>query len=98
MEPERYTSIGAALGLDLSKMTAAEKKTAILGRVEQFKKSAGITKTLGQRGVKLGDIPELAEKALKDACMVTNPRDPSLRDIEVVYEEALYRKKSHITR
>jgi alcohol dehydrogenase len=86
--PERYAVVGTTLGLDLSGMTAAEKKAAILSRVNQFKKSAGITKTLGERGVRSADIPELAEKALNDACMVTNPRDPSRRDIEVVYEEA----------
>jgi len=87
--PERYTEVGQALGLDLGKMPADEKKKIILQKVDQFKKSAGIIKTLGQRGVKTADIPELAAKSLKDACMVTNPRDPSQRDIEVVYEEAL---------
>jgi len=87
--PERYTEVGQALGLDLVKMPGDEKKKIILQKVDQFKKSAGIIKTLGQRGVKTADIPELAAKALKDACMVTNPRDPSQRDIEVVYEEAL---------
>jgi len=87
--PERYTEVGQALGLDLVKMPADEKKNTILQTVDRFKKSVGIIKTLGQRGVKAADIPELATKALKDACMVTNPGDPSQRDIEVVYEEAL---------
>jgi alcohol dehydrogenase class IV len=40
-------------------------------------------------GVRRGDIPELAGKAMQDACMVTNPRQPTPRDIEVIYEEAL---------
>jgi alcohol dehydrogenase class IV len=35
------------------------------------------------------DIPELAAKAMNDACMATNPRRPCQRDIETVYEEAL---------
>ena len=34
-------------------------------------------------------IPELSRKAFADACIVTNPRRPSVRDIEVIYEEAL---------
>jgi len=87
--PERYTQVGLALGLDLAKMSADEKKNTILQTVDRLKKSAGIIKTLGQRGVQTADIPKLAAKAIKDACMVTNPRDPSQRDIEVVYEEAL---------
>ncbi len=87
--PERYDVVGEALGLNLSKMTSRERRTAVLRKVDQFKKAAGITKTLGERGVRKGDIAELAQKALKDACMVTNPRNPTQRDIEVVYEEAL---------
>jgi alcohol dehydrogenase class IV len=34
-------------------------------------------------------VSELAEHALGDACLVTNPRRPNQRDLEVIYEEAL---------
>ncbi len=40
-------------------------------------------------GVSRSDIPQLAKNALNDVCMVTNPRRPNQRDIEVIYEEAL---------
>ncbi len=58
-------------------------------RIRDLKELVGIHSTLGERGVTAADIPELARNALKDPCMVTNPRMPNIRDIEAVYEEAL---------
>jgi alcohol dehydrogenase class IV len=86
---ERYERIGSVLGIDMDKMTSKEKRIAVLDYIEQLKTSAGILKTLGERGVHRSDIPELSKKAIQDSCMVTNPRRPNQRDIEVIYEEAL---------
>lgn len=87
--PERYSKIGEAMGLDIRQQPAEATKKAILAEIDRLRKKVGIHKTLSQRGVTLADIPLLARKALKDPCMVTNPRTPNQRDIEVIYEEAL---------
>ncbi len=86
---ERYVKVGEALGLDLRGMVAKEKRDAILKEVAFLKKASGITKTLGDRGAHISDISVLAQKALQDPCLVTNPRRPNKRDIEIIYEEAL---------
>lgn len=86
---ERYVQIGNAMGIDLRGQTQAQQKNSILSEVQRLSISAGIQTTLEQRGVHLTDIPPLAQKALKDPCMVTNPRRPNQRDIEAIYEEAL---------
>ena len=87
--PERYTRIGEALGLDLHGLRSQDIQEAVIAEIRRLKRSVGIQKTLGERGTKRSDIPALARKALRDPCMVTNPRLPSLRDIEVIYEDAL---------
>lgn len=87
--PERYIEIGKALGLNPGKRNPKEIKNAILDEIIRLKHSAGITKTLKERGTSKSDIPQLAGKAINDPCMVTNPRMPVQRDIEVIYEEAL---------
>lgn len=87
--PERYDKIGEALGLDLRGMNPSQKRRTILELVQRMKKAAGISKTLGDRGVKTTDLPILAGKAMADPCVVTNPRRPTQRDLEVIYEEAL---------
>jgi alcohol dehydrogenase len=86
---ERYAKIGEALGLDLHGMQSQDIQKALVSEIGRLKLSVGIQKTLGERGTKPSDIPALTEKAMKDPCMVTNPRIPTQRDIEVIYEEAL---------
>lgn len=87
--PERYGKIAVAMGVSSAHLSPTETKNAILTKIDNLKKEVGIVSTLGQRGTTMADIPILAQKALKDPCMVTNPRLPKLRDIEVIYEEAL---------
>jgi len=86
---ERYEKIGQAMAMDMRSMTTKEKKQAILNGIAELKMKAGISSSLGDRGTKIGDIPVLAEKAIKDPCLVTNPRQANKRDIEVIYEQAL---------
>lgn len=87
--PDRFKTIGEAMGLDLRGMNTNDKRKTILLFVNKLKKSVGIDRTLSNMGVKISDIPDLAQKALKDICIYTNPRKATKRDIEVIYEEAL---------
>jgi alcohol dehydrogenase class IV len=84
--PERYNRIAQAMGLQLKR---GEEKEMLISAIRQLRLDAGINQTLGQLGMKHDDIPELAEEAMQDACMVTNPRRPTLLDVEVIYEKAL---------
>jgi len=86
---ERYEQVGEAMGLDLRGMRTSRKKAAILSAIETLRAELGLTCTLGSRGVRASDVSALAEQALRDACLVTNPRRPDRRDLEVIYEEAL---------
>jgi alcohol dehydrogenase len=49
----------------------------------------GIVGGLADRGVRTADIPELAVHAVKDACIVTNPRHAGLADVEAIYGDAI---------
>ncbi len=86
---DRYAKIGEAMGLDLDSLRSKDILAMILSEISRLKRSVGIQKTLGERGMKRADIPTLALNAMRDPCMVTNPRVPTQRDIEVIYEEAL---------
>lgn len=86
--PERYRSIGEAMGLNLEGMASDHQRRAVLGKVEHLQRSAGVCQPLGQIGTPRRDIPRLAENAMQDACMVTNPRKPNGKDIEEIYEKA----------
>ncbi len=88
-EADRFKEIGKAMGLDVRGMVIKDVKRAILNAVDALRTRVGVTETLSPRGVKTDDIPDLASRAIADACIVTNPRKSTQRDLEVIYEEAL---------
>ncbi len=79
--PERYRAVASAMGAEPSKAGLVSAIRELCGR-------AGITSTLSKLGVKRADIASLAANALKDPCMVTNPRLPSQAEIERIYDSA----------
>ncbi len=87
--PGQYERIGEAMGLKLGGMVAKNKRKAILDEITRLAKAVGIVETLGKRKVVSSDVFQLAETSMKDPCIVTNPRKPNKRDIEVIYEEAI---------
>ena len=86
---DKYNMIGEAMGLDLRGMSTTDKKKTVLSFVNNLRTSIAINRTLGEMGVRISDIHSLAIKAVKDICIYTNPRKATIRDIEVIYEEAL---------
>lgn len=87
--PERYDRIGRIFGAAVQNGSLQEKCAATVQALRGFRESIGVYGALANRGVSPSDIPILAKKALADPCMLTNPKRPTLRDIEVIYEEAL---------
>lgn len=87
--PKRYMLIAEAMGIDCRGLNSKEIKDRLVSSIFALKYEVGIRNQLRQRGVKNLDIPELSHKAIKDACMLTNPRKAMLEDIESIYEEAM---------
>ena len=86
--PERYREIGRMMGINVDGMTQTRIKSAIMAAIVHMNEATGISYPLSQLGVKRSDIPELAAKAINDPCIFTNPRQPTLQDIEAIYEKA----------
>ncbi|HTG82144.1 MAG TPA: alcohol dehydrogenase-like regulatory protein ErcA [Geobacteraceae bacterium] len=87
--PDRYREIGKAMGLNVESMASSGAMTALAAAVRRLCEGAGLSYTLTEVGVDQSVIPKLAEIAMHDPCIVTNPRKPSRRDIEAIYERAL---------
>lgn len=84
---ERYRAIGRAMGLDMEGSSADGAK--LVEALGLFRRRVGIGGTLGELGVAPADIPDMARKAFHDPCLATNPTQPTVREIEVIYEQAL---------
>jgi len=87
--PDRYEAIGKRLNVDMARLSPDEKKGKVLSAVRTLREALGDTATLSDMGVTKKDIPELARKAKRDPCLATNPRMPTIEDIERIYELAL---------
>lgn len=86
---ERYHQIGELIGLDLRGMDDNRRARQLSDALNALRTRVGIVDSLAARGVRAADIPELAAHAVKDACIVTNPRYATLADVQAMYAEAL---------
>jgi len=87
--PEKYDRIGSIFGAAVQQGSFQDKCAATVRTLKNFRADIGVQGSLISQGVSLSDIPILARKALADPCMLTNPKRPTLQDIEGIYEEAL---------
>lgn len=85
----RYRRVAEALGLTVDGLSDKESKEGLIDALHTLRTQAGIKGTLGDVGVSRDEIPMLASDAMRDVCIVTNPRKPTRRDLEVIYEQAL---------
>src|SRR5690554_3371606 len=86
---DRFRRVAEAMAIDTRGMNGAQVKARLMTRIIELKKTVGLEARLKELGVTTSDIPYLSGYALKDPCILTNPRKSSLRDVQVVYEEAL---------
>ena len=86
---DRYGELADIFGLQLEGLPSSEICETVAGAVARLKNSIGITRTLKDCGIRSEDIPHLAQIAVKDPCMATNPVPPTIKDIETIYAQAL---------
>lgn len=86
--PERYVDIAEAFGLEIAGLPRETQKGRLVEALRRFRIEAGVTGGLREQGISKADLPKLAENALKDPCIVTNPVQPTVQEIETIYERA----------
>ena len=87
--PERFDRLAGAMGLDLAGCDAVKRSAVLVGKIAELRDRVGISPTIGHLGVTRADVPRLADFALKDACMVTNPRLMEREDVEAISESTI---------
>ncbi|MCG3207109.1 MAG: Alcohol dehydrogenase 2 [Anaerolineae bacterium] len=84
--PGRYLALAQAMGIT---PTPGNEREELLQALFDMRQTAGFTDTLTTLGLDPRYIPQLAQNAMQDACIVTNPRPPTQEDIELIYERAI---------
>ncbi|NPV73062.1 MAG: iron-containing alcohol dehydrogenase [Pelotomaculum sp.] len=87
--PGKFKQIAEALGEDVTGLStwAAAKKA--IKAVRALVSDVGLAEGLAELGMKEEYIPSFSRNALKDACLVTNPRDADENDIAEIYRMAM---------
>ncbi|MCJ2165979.1 MULTISPECIES: alcohol dehydrogenase-like regulatory protein ErcA [unclassified Pseudodesulfovibrio] len=88
-EPEKYRKLGLALGAPIPQdapLDAAREET--LNAIRSLKQSVGIKDNLYQLGMTEAVLPLLAENSLADACMLTNPKQPTTNELIELFRQA----------
>ena len=87
-DPQPYAELAEAVGVAAasSAHTTAERFAA---RVADLSARVGLPGSLTPLGVRREDLAVLSAHALADACMTTNPRQPTADDVHRLYREAL---------
>jgi alcohol dehydrogenase class IV len=88
-EPEKFRRLGAILGADIPEHASdGEAKASTLEAVRALKRSVGVTDTLCDLGMSHQDLPLLARNALADACMLTNPKQPTADELIEIFKQS----------
>jgi len=87
--PKRFADIAVAMGEDISGLAPMDAAAKGIAAIRKLSKAIGIPAGLVDLGVKETDLRIMAENAMKDACMLTNPRTATLGCVVDIYKAAM---------
>jgi alcohol dehydrogenase len=87
--PARLADVAKAMGENIEGITAEAGAELALKAIEKLSADIGIPAGLTELGAKAEDLATLAENALKDACGLTNPKQPTHEEVVGIYTNAL---------
>ncbi|MBC7346017.1 MAG: iron-containing alcohol dehydrogenase [Clostridia bacterium] len=86
---DRYCEMAEALGEKTDGQRRLESAAAAIRAVRLLRRQVGIPEKLSQVGLQAEHIPLLSANAVRDACIITNPRDVSVEQVEAILRAAL---------
>ncbi|WP_158734872.1 iron-containing alcohol dehydrogenase [Alteribacillus sp. YIM 98480] len=86
--PERFAHIGTIFCKQEYTDNRIDYGRGAIAAIRNLADDIGAPKTLREAGLKKPDYELMADIALNDACMVTNPRDVTKKDIEQLLQNA----------
>ncbi|GAE24552.1 alcohol dehydrogenase [Halalkalibacter wakoensis JCM 9140] len=87
--PDKFATIAEMLGEDRFGKSTIQLALSGIENVRRLSKDIGAPKSLKDMGLHSDHIKEMSITALEDACMITNPREISIVDVERLFHQAL---------
>ncbi|WP_062196988.1 iron-containing alcohol dehydrogenase [Massilibacterium senegalense] len=86
---DRFVDIAWALGENVAGVPNREAAELAIEAIELLAYDVGIPENFTELGVEKVDVELLANHAMKDATMLTNPRKATIEDVKAIIEAAL---------
>jgi alcohol dehydrogenase len=87
--PKRFADIAVAMGENIDGLSDVDAAAKGIAAIRQLSSDIGIPAGLKELNVQETDLRIMAENAMKDACMLTNPRTATLDCVVGVYKAAM---------
>lgn len=85
----KFKDIAGFLGQNIDGLSDEEGAKLCIDTIVALSKSIDIPAGLTTLGVKTEDLETLSQNAMKDACGLTNPIQPTLEDVIAIYTKAM---------
>jgi alcohol dehydrogenase class IV len=86
--PKKFADIALFFGVDTRGMSDMEAGKKAIEYVKNLTVDIGAPQRLSDIGLEKEEIRKMSLIALHDACMITNPRDVTVEDIEEIFRKA----------
>ncbi|SFA39429.1 1,3-propanediol dehydrogenase [Anoxybacillus pushchinoensis] len=86
--PKKFADIALFLGVDIRGMSNMEAGNKAIEHVKQLTMDIGTPQRLADIGVEKDQLKRMSVSAFHDTCMITNPRDVTIEDIEELFRKA----------
>ncbi|MGK7397192.1 MAG: alcohol dehydrogenase-like regulatory protein ErcA [Candidatus Cyclobacteriaceae bacterium M3_2C_046] len=85
----KFQQIAEIFDPEVQGLSNSALKNKLQEVIVDFITASGVEANLSNTQIHRTEVKDLAKNAMRDLCVVTNPREPKQRDIELIYEEAL---------
>ncbi len=86
---DKLKDVAKFMGIDVSSMTDVEGADACIKAINELASSINIPSGLEELNVKEEDFDTLATNAMKDACGLTNPVQPTKEEVIAIFKSAM---------
>ncbi|WLR52535.1 iron-containing alcohol dehydrogenase [Bacillus tianshenii] len=87
--PDKFKKIAQLMGVDTRCMTEKEAVMQAINLVNEISRDIGAPQSLKEIGLTEEHVSSMSEIAIADACMITNPRDTTIKNVKQLILKAM---------